>query len=218
MATPHRKKKPQRKRKGKAKNTNVRLIVRQELRATRVLKYIDAILAATSVTAAGTTAALVNIPQGYAQSQRIGDKVELVKLELNALTMTAVNSDVYSHARVVIYRWKENIADTSPTIALLFETPTTNSCFSNMNYENRLLYRVCWDRAFSLAGTSTVPTDKSDHYLRKIRIPLRGKTLQYRLASSSASTDTLCIAYLSDSAATPFPVITFCFRLWYYDA
>jgi hypothetical protein len=219
MAKPNRKR-TRRKKKGKYanKNTNIRALVRQEIRSNRVLKYIDAILGATSVTASGTTAALVNIPQGYAQSQRIGDAVEIVKIHLTAFTMTAANADVYSHTRFIFYRWKENIADTAPTVALILQTPTTNSCFSALNYDNKLLYRVCWDKTFSLTGTATVPTDKSDHYLTRIRIPPKGKRLQYRAASSSASTDTMCILYISDSAASPFPVMTFNFRIWYYDA
>jgi len=202
----------------KQRSTNVKLIVKQEMLRQRVLKYVDAILGATSVTASGTTQALVNTPQGITQGERISDVVELVHVELTAMTMSAFNSDVVAHARFILYQWRENIGDITPTVALILETPTVNSCFSALNYENRLLYKVVWDRFFSLAGTSTVPTDKSDHLLHGLKFKNLIKRLQYRLASSSASTNTLCILYISDSAATPFPALTFNFRVFYYDA
>lgn len=189
------------------------------MKAERVLKYIDALTTGPqNMTATGTIGALVNIPQGNAQSQRIGDLVEIAKINLIALSVTAANSDVYSHARVILFRWKPSIGSATPNVGEILQTPSVNSVYSALNYEERSTYSIQWDRHFSLTGTSTVPTDKSDHFLVNQTIPVHGKSIVYDLGSASNSTGTMCILYLSDSAASPFPVLMFNFRIWYYDA
>jgi hypothetical protein len=183
-----------------------------------LIKYADGSITPTNVTATGTTGALLNVPQGTAQSDRIGDVIFVRKLVMTALNITAANADVYSHVRVILYQWRPSIGAEAPAVNTVLQTPTTNSVFSNLNYANRRIYEILWDRTFSMTGTATVPTVGSDYVLTNVNIPIKLPSLEYQLASSSNSENTICILYISDSAAAPFPTIQFNFRMFYSDA
>lgn len=188
------------------------------VKTTRTLKYIEQQVNAQSMTVTGSIGALVNIPQGNAQAQRIGDIVDICKIEMSALSISAFNSDVVSHARFTLFQWFPNIAGEAPTIPTLYETPTSDSIYSFLNYEYRQLYHIIWDKRLSMCGTLTVPTDKSDYLFVNKSWSGNYKPIQYLLGSSSASAGTICVAYSSDSAAPPSPTISYNFRIWYWDA
>jgi hypothetical protein len=181
-----------------------------------VWKYADAGLLATSITATGTVSALVNIPQGTAQSDRISDVVYLRRLILN-LQVTAANSDVYSHSRVIFFQWRPNVGLIAPTVTDVLSTPSTNSYLSLINYDFRRNFTILWDKTFSCAGTATVPTNVSDHVITNEVIDIHLPWLEYTAGSSSASANTIYVLFISDSAAPPYPIIQFSTRLFYSD-
>jgi hypothetical protein len=181
-------------------------------------KYIDAITTSpTAVTTSGVIGALFNVAQGTQDGQRIGDAIRVMTLTIGTLQAYAYNSDVISHMRMIIFQWIPNIADAAPTIADILETPTTNSCFSLLNVEHSPEYVILYDHLFSFAGTSTVPTDKSDHVIKNKRVKRPPKSIVYEATSSSGSAGTVCLLLISDSSASPNPAINYSFRVWYKD-
>jgi hypothetical protein len=158
------------------------------------------------------------IPQGATQGERISDVVYLRKLVLCTLNVTAANSDVFSHVRVIFFQWRPSIGAEAMSVNTILSTPTVNSCFSNVNYENRRIFSIMWDRTFSMTGTATVPTTGSDHVMVNVNIPIQIPWLEYQVSSSSNSENTIGLLYISDSAAAPFPTIQFSVRLFYQDA
>jgi hypothetical protein len=210
--------KPRKSRKGKRKarpKHSVAKEVRAELKRMREHKFIDVFSAPTTIPLAGTTGAIVNIPQGNGNGTRVGDELEFDYLELH-LNVAAYNSDVVSHARVVIYQWKPNIALGTPTVGDILQN-TTATWLSPWNYQLRDQYTVLYNRSFSLVGTATVPTDKSDYVIKR-NVKVRRKVQIFEAASSSASSNTLCILYIGDSAVTPFPQINYYIRIHYTDS
>jgi hypothetical protein len=210
--------KPKNKAKGRSNQRpipkHVKNYVNQRLIADLEKKYIDANLTSTSITATGSCGILVNIPQGVTQGTRVGDEVTLDKILFN-MNITAANSDVFSHVRTILFQWHPNINLGTPSVADILETPT-NTFYSQLNFQWRDQYTVLYDKVWSFTGTATVPTDKSDQIVYTTVWPKR-RAMKWILGSTSASSNTICLLYISDSAASPFPALQFSLRVEYLD-
>jgi hypothetical protein len=193
---------------------HLKAYVNERMRVDLESKFIDVTLAASSVTATGTIGVLANIPQGIGQSQRIGDQVTLTRILAN-IDITAANSDVFSHARFIMFQWHPNVTLDSPTIANILQTPA-NTFYSMLNWQLSDQFTILYDKVWSLLGTSTVPTDKSDQIVFTTVLPRR-KIVNWTAGSTSASSNTIFLLYISDSAGSPFPQIQFSIRMEYLD-
>jgi hypothetical protein len=192
----------------------IKSYVHKQMKADLELKYIDNYVTPQNVTTTGACGVLVNIAQGAAQGDRVGDQITFTKLLWN-VNLTAANADVYSHARVILFQWHPNVSFLAPTVALMLEIPTA-TFLSPLVWENRDQFTVLWDKAFSFTGTATVPCDKSDHIAFQTLIPKR-KTVIYEKGSTSGGSNLIFLLYISDSAAAPFPTIQYYARLEYLD-
>jgi hypothetical protein len=203
-----------RNRQNKPIDPQIKNYVKQQMVQDLELKYIDVAASPTNVTTTGTIGALVNIGQGSAQGSRIGDELTMNKLLWN-VNITAANSDVYSHARAILFQWHPNVSLISPTVAAILELPTA-TFLSALNWENRDQYTVLWDHSWSLTGTATVPCDKSDQVAFTTIVPKRKKVI-FEKGSTAGGSNIIFLMFISDSAAAPFPTIQWYARLEYLD-
>lgn len=180
--------------------------------ATRQLKYYD-IQVVGSVVALASYNILSTIPQGVAQSQRVGDKVRLVRASIH-LNISTANSDVFNTVRLIWFRWIPNTASLTPGSGSILENPTTQGVLSHYNYEGRKEYQILKDELLSMTGTGTNPTVNSN-IVQRFNIPLNFDVV-YNVSATTGTCHLYCLN-MSDSAVTPYPELNYWCRLWYLD-
>lgn len=107
------------------------------------LKFLDTLRATVAVSNTGTITndTVCVVPQGTAQSERIGRKILIKSIHvkgqyiLNASTTTATG---WNKLRVIIYQDKQANGATA-TVAQLLDSPTCNS-FRNLENSGRFVY------------------------------------------------------------------------------
>lgn len=180
--------------------------------SARQKKYFD-VQVAGSMTATPSYNVLTLIPQGAGQSQRVGDKLRIIRIDINMSVVTA-NADVYNTIRIVWFRWIPNTSALTPGSTSILEDPTNQNTRSHYNYEGRKEYHVLKDNFFGMTGTSTNPTVSSLH---TERFSLKcDHDVVYNLGATTGC-DHVYSLVLSDSAVTPYPGIDMWVRVWYLD-
>lgn len=202
---------------GKASKMSIKSVVKREvhqaLQSNTMIKYLDSVLIAQNVTAVGIVSALYNVPQGDAQSQRVGDVIFIRDLELT-FSLEMANADVYTTSRIIIFQWKPN---SLPTVSSILQTPTANTCYSQYNFQNQDMYVVHYDKLFHQSGTATNPTETSNVGVLQQKVRVGHREVEYSLGSTTAMTNQSWILYISDSAIVPFPVINWLVRVRYAE-
>ncbi len=176
------------------------------------IKYFD-YNAFGSVTSTIAYNALSGVGQGSGQSERVGDLIYPLKMDVHMNVVTA-NADVYNTCRFVWFRWRPNNNSLAPGTNSILESPGTQGTLSHYNYEGRQEYTVLKDLLESYTGTATNPTVDSNK-LYRFTIPLNG-TQVFNLGGTTG-TNQLYFLNLSDSSVTPFPTVNLWTRLWYTD-
>lgn len=181
----------------------------------QMIKFYDYIVAPSNVTTTGSVSSCYTIAQGTAQGQRIADKVWIKGMELS-LTCTTANSDIFNRVRCIIFRWKMNSGYYSPSIASILQTPGVSGVESPYYFEGSSDYRVIYDRLYNLSGTASAPTIFSQVTdRRKMKIPTECTAYN---ANVLTGTGVFYILLLSDSAISPYPVVSFSLRTYYVDS
>lgn len=160
---------------------------------------------------------LTLIPQGSAQSQRVGDTVWVKAIEYRYEVITA-NSDLYNLSRLIIFAWIPNTASLVPGSSSILENPVTQIVQSAYNYEGRHDYRIAYDNIHRSVGSSSALTTRSVlQYNGIMKFSGKGHNVQYNNAVTTGTRHIVTLV-MSDSAITPFPELIAWFRVWYTDA
>lgn len=203
-----------RKKGNNAQMSSIRRMVKSEIKKDREIKFVDEITTLVNVPVAGQLFGMLNIAQGIGINQRIGDQITLEKIEVN-LNVTAANSDIYSHTRVIFFQWHPNQALLLPTVAMILETPTqTFQSFYNFEYRNQ--FSVLIDHTFSLTGTAGAPTDKSDNIWVARNLPIHHRKVEFAVGATTSS-QCVYLLFIGDSAAVPFPLLQMVARVYFSD-
>jgi hypothetical protein len=189
-------------------------LIDNRLNRNRVIKYIETGNSAQSMSTTFQEACLTLVPQGPAQSQRVADTIWLQRIEMK-INVTSANVDVFNLARLVLIRWKVSSSLALPTSADLFNNFGTNVVHSFLNFERRENYSISLDTTLNLTGVAASPTNTSQHWLN-LTHNMGNQLVQFDPAATTA-TDHIFFGWFSDSAAIPFPVLNYNFRIWYYD-
>jgi len=178
-------------------------------------KYFDFLSVANSIGAGSTFFGLVGIPQGVAQSQRVGDFIQPLRLLFNFSLYTA-NTDIITTVRLIFIRWRPSDI-VAPVIANILETPASANVLSHFNFQLQESYDVLWDRYFSASGLATAPTVASNFGGNHLNIPLKkNPEIDFGLGLQS-SVNAIYLIAISDSSLAPFPQLNFNARLYYED-
>jgi len=176
-------------------------------------KYVDTQLVPTNLSTTTSQFTVSSITQGASQGSRIGDTVFLHRMELR-LTVTTANADIFNRVRFIIFMWKQDTGYLTPGSSSVVESATTFGINSPYNFDGRRHYKVLYDRIFNLSGTATNPTNNSQILFTQ-SWPLRER-IDFNPGVISG-TNTMWVQAYSDSAITPFPVMSFVLRLYYTD-
>jgi hypothetical protein len=203
--------------KGGQQTKNTKQLVRKEVKAILhqniMIKYLDSGLLNQNVTAGGAVNALVNIPQGDTQSQRVSDVIFMSKMELT-FSLEMANADIYATSRLIVFQWFPN---TLPVVASVLESPGSLFCYSNYNFQTQDLYSIHFDSMYHQSGTATAPTESTNVGKKQMRVRIGRKKVEYALASTTVMTNQLWLLYISDSAVIPYPVINWVSRIFYAE-
>jgi len=178
-------------------------------------KYFDTLSLANNIGAGGTLFNLSIVPQGDAQSTRIGDFIHARKLVFNYSLYTA-NADIVTTIRLIFFRW-QSTQFALPVIADILEAAASSNVLSHYNYQFQDNYKVLWEKQYQVAGTATNPTVTSSIGATGLAIPLKGNNdIEFSLGATVGSNQIYLLA-LSDSSLAPFPLLNFSARLYYED-
>jgi hypothetical protein len=195
---------------------SVKTVVNKVLKENKELKFFDVSSSAFTVGSGATLSLLSGIPQGVAQSQRVGDQVELVSLEITYEVVQA-NTDIYSNTRVLIFQWFPNTILSVPALASILYNTAAIGPYSQYNWQLRDQYHVIYDKLMSQAGLSTAVASTTNMSILHHRLTNFRKTVKFSPAVTAASNN-LFFLFMSDSSIAPFPVGSFAARLLFRDA
>lgn len=196
--------------------------IRKELIRMMEPKMIQTSLDTGTISTTGTLQLLTTIPQGSAQSQRIGDQIKYKSLTAR-LRIQAVSSGGGSVGRFMLILWKEN--STPTTSQILQSVGSDDVVISPKDWDNRKKFNVLFDSgpvfvqmADDASGAGTEWTNNSIVYHSPlIVIPLTNvPQVVYDAASSTNSNNRLYFMY---ATANSNDISTKAwFRVTYYDA
>jgi hypothetical protein len=196
-------------------NNNKKTTVPKILRSLVEPKYFDTLSTANSIGSGGTIFPLTGIPQGDSQSSRVGDFINPLSMIFN-FTLYTVNSDIVTTIRLIWFKWKPSTATTTITVASILEAPASSNVLSHFNFQLQQQFTVLHERQFQASGITTAPTVSSNFGATGMPIPIGSSDLEFSLGSVNGTNQFFLLA-ISDSALTPFPVLSFSNRLYYED-
>lgn len=133
----------------------------------------------TTTQATNTLQSLLDMTQGTADNQRVGDEVTLkhIQFRISFGNNSGTGSGLYSYARLVIFQYKQTNA-TAPNISNMFlngaGTAQVN-IYSAINIDHQSTYTVLYDKVFKTVGALGTGTSIPDSYtsFHRINIPLK---------------------------------------------
>jgi len=172
-------------------------------------KFFPNIVNLTSITAGGVIIPLSNVPQGVAQSQRIGDRIVPTKLEYR---MSISAPDAFNLDRFIIFRWKNGL----PIVSDILENgvggiPGPYSMLKFTNLSNiTLLHDLMISQVDYAVGS------ESGNFAESKTFKINSGPITFE-PTTTAGRDKLWLLVISDSVAGPDPALSAAFYLWYHD-
>ncbi len=178
-------------------------------------KYYD-VNVAGSMTASPSYNPITTIPQGYSQSERIGDVIWIKAISFR-YEITTANADIFNLARLIVFSWVPNTTSLTPGTSSVLEDYVSQGVQSFYNYESRQDVKVYYDKLVRMSGTASAPTVASiQEYSGMLTHPGKGIMIQYN-PGAITGTRTFYTLVISDSAVTPYPQVNAWFRVYYTD-
>jgi len=186
------------------------------IRSKRIMKYYDNVLLNTDSTTTVGFDILTAIPQGSAQSQRVADTVEILRIDVRMYAfMNSITTDYNDRIRFSFLRWLPNTGSYSPSSLSIYQSTSTFSVLSPFTFETRKMYHIFKDLTIVLAGYTNIPTARSIEET-SFTIPIRSQEVQFNLGGTTGTGHIYFVNY-SDSSTTPHPQYSMTARVWYFD-
>ncbi len=176
-------------------------------------KFVDNSYATTIPSTGTILAGMCPIAQGVTVSQRTGDVVYWKKAYIN-YAVDAINSDVLSNSRVIIFQWHPNSALAAPTVNDVLQTASVYSMY-DWQFSNQ--YTILYDKVHFCSGITSAPTVGGNQgYFGEIHLDPAAKRAEYSAALATGS-EQFYILIISDSVIAPFPNFTATTRVTYCE-
>lgn len=171
-----------------------------------------------SITSVGTTPYVINITNiavGTSPSNRIANEISVSSLCIKFCIQTAatVTDDKTNLVRILVLIDKDNFMAGSYSHAAYLQN-TGNPLFSYINMANRKKFKVLHDKLYRIDALSN-----PQQYITK-KFKLRRKVQWDNTGASTVSTikkNNIMVVYFSDSAASPDPVVSMEYKLYWQD-
>jgi hypothetical protein len=169
-----------------------------------------------NIGAGATLQSLCGMLQGNIQGDRVGDMAFLRRVQITYQIVQA-NSDLYTDTRIIFFQWFPNTTLAIPVLANILPNTSTVGLYSTTNWQYRDQYRILYDVIHSQSGSTTSLTSTSNINVHNRLINGYKRNLVYTPGTAFGENQ-IYLLMISDSAATPFPVISYAFRVEYTDA
>lgn len=217
-------KRTKRTRRNNKKNKNLATRVKdqilQSLKSKLELKFWDQYIAFSDVLYGAVTAGgyifnmgLSGMAQGVNVSNRIGQQIELKRLQIKGEIgmQSGLTVDAFNKVRLIAFYWKPG--DTSiPLVSDILYNAIVGGAEVNSQYNlgRKDTYQIIWDQSFMVSSAGQMGKSLSKTLVLK-------KSLRYVTSGNILNSDTLYILAISDSNVSPHPIVDLCFRVLYTD-
>lgn len=155
--------------------------------------------------------------QGTANEERVGNEVKWKKLQIRGWLANNQGTPADCIVRMIILIWRDNDnADTQ--LQNVLQNPTSINSLYHMQHAKSKRFKILLDNTFTMQPDTDADTQK---FLPiKIRLPVRCKTIfnsnygDYR----DVERNMIRMYLLATSATANNPIMTFDWRMGYYDA
>jgi hypothetical protein len=144
---------------------------------------------------------MCNITQGSTVSQRIGDTVFWKNAYIN-YTVDAINADVFSTFRIIIFQWHPNSSLIMPVVTDILQTASMYSMY-DWQYSNQ--YTILYDKVHCLTGIVGAPCDAGNQaFFGEINLKKAVKRADFASGTPLGSEE-FYIMIITDSVLAPGP-------------
>jgi len=187
--------------------------IRKPVPLMREPKFFDLFSAAAATVSTTTVVTKLSaINQGVGQTQRVGDSLELTSLELRSAAAMTIATDFTNQVRLLVFQWMEDDGTYAPAAADLYSNLGAGlATISTIVHDNSMKIDVLADHLFTLSGVG-----KALEPFHVLISKFRSRKINFNPAATTGSGN-LYYAFVSDSAAIPFPTVTISTRVNFYD-
>jgi len=177
----------------------------------KVMNFIDTAIVGQNCVSTGTVTTIFTVTQGVTVNQRIGDTAILDRMWLN-YQIDAINTDVFSTARLIVFQWLANSAIATPTVAQVLQTATIQA-FYNYQFSNQ--YVIVYDVVHSLSGIVGAPTESGNQgWFGELGTHRCARKIEWNPAAVNGSRQ-FYVLFIGDSLIAPFPIINLNTRIMF---
>lgn len=184
----------------------------------RELKWVEYFNIATIAASATLVGALLNDPlQGVNESERIGRRIQMVRLDVKFIYMPNAASVLDQLLRTIILIDKQANGATPTTAMILANSSNASQTIVSHRYEsNRNRFRFLYDQVHTsnFNGESIIR--------RRVSIPLSGPDSIVTFSTTNGgtvadiNTNSMWMFFVTDQVANQ-PTFSLSSRLWFYD-
>lgn len=166
---------------------------------------------------AGLNFPLSRIPQGNTDSDRSGDSIRLLTLEIRAeafLQGIGGTNDFTNLVRLVCYQWKPVSTASAPIAASVLNVAGNQTgVMEGYSWDSKPQFDILMDRTVSLSGNG--PSDVFIDFKHKFK---GGKLATWAAGSTSIQANGIFIIAISDSLLATHPITNIYSRITYIDS
>lgn len=192
--------------------------VKKALTKTVEEKFHNFAIGSAQIAGTGNIWDVTQIAQGLLDSNRVGDHIRPVEVDLFATLRTSINN-IDNNIRLILFQWKNQYDSVTglPTFGDILNSSysaTVNTVNSPYNMDKLGLRRILFDRTYALNLYS-----KDQHVIRKTRVPMR--SIDYQNGSAQYGNGKIFLMAVSDDTTAVggnMPLLSFVVQVRYTDA
>lgn len=185
-----------------------------------------------SILTTATITDLSTIGQGVTRDDRVGDRLQLIKLTWRNKIIASTggllaSADAYDTVRVILFRWWDDSAVNPPLLGNILKQGAggTDYTVASLNVDDKEQYTILMDETVVVYNTTvyngtalTVEPGFGHVAIQNRTLPLRGDKHIYYNNNANTGVGHVYVLYVSDSAFTPHPTMAYALLLEYQDA
>jgi len=192
--------------------------VKALIKAPMELKYQEGTITDDfGIPSSGATYQLSIIAQGDTDTERDGDQLTLSSVNVRGRVHVG---DTTNKVRIIFYQWRPVSTPIISDILTAGVDGSTIDTFSLYNHDKRSQFKILSDKTYVLAGFGTSASPHGPATEKYFTLTFNKKLikkLQYTNGSATVGSNQVWYLAISDSAATPNPLLSMKVRFNFYD-
>jgi hypothetical protein len=192
-------------------SSEVRQLVKQTLNSQAEKKFYFNEFTLSPDTSGNVFADISAIPQGITDNSRIGDTVNLKRLDIR---IGMVLGDTTNVIRIVVFQWHADTVNDPPSLTAGLPLNSIGGIpflYKQNNVDEGPKYTIMHDETFNLNSAGVA----NAQMVVALKIPR--PRMGFAAATTIRPTGSIWMLTLSDSSAAPHPLLNCATRIWYTD-